>query len=313
MGLKKYLKDYIYNSQFGVAFYQCLREYYIRFRHLLFSDEYLITRAFKKNFGYELDLSNPQTMNEKIQWLKLYDRKDFYTQFADKYAVRSFFKEHFGEKYLIPLIFSTSNWNDINSKNIVYFPCIIKPNHSSGDFVILRDKENINWKELRFICKTWMMKDYYASSLEWPYKNIKRMIIIEKLLQTAQGKIPNDYKLHYINGNLEFVYVSVDREGENKRNIYDAEWNPLYFSWVQKYKNPENIRGREISAPLTFNKMKELGKYISKYFKYVRVDFYDVEGELFFGEIILYHGGGFDVFTPSEYDLFYGKKLGDVT
>jgi hypothetical protein len=149
----------------------------------------------------------------------------------------------------------------------------------------------------------------YEATLELQYKDIKTLIIIEKLLQTKEGFIPNDYKLHFINGKLEFVYCSVGRETINKRNIYDADWKPLMFTWSEKYKDPTTLRGPEIEAPSTFAKMKELGAVIAKDFKYVRVDFYDVDGKLYFGEITLHHGSGFDVFVPDTYDKYYGELL----
>ena len=272
------------------------------------NDKVNILNKYERIFGYKLDLSNPQTLNEKIQWLKLNDHKSFYTICADKYAVRDYLAHSFGSEYLVPLIFHSDNWRKITPENINQYPCIVKANHTSGDFVILRSKEDTNWKVLRRKCKWWLKVDYYAISQEWQYKNIKRQIVVEKLLQTKEGKIPNDYKLHYINGQLQFVYVSVDREGVNKRNIYDKDWKSLNFSWVSKSSSP-NVRGDEIEAPISFEKMKIIGKKIAEKFNYVRVDFYDVDGFLYFGEITLHHGSGFDVFTPAEYDLQYGKLL----
>ena len=135
-----------------------------------------------------------------------------------------------------------------------------------------------------------------------------RKLLIEKLLLTEEGKIPNDYKLNYINGELEFIYVSVDREGGNYRNIYDKNWEPLNFHWTSK-KSITGLRGPEIRPPASFIQMKEIGKEIAKEYPYVRVDFYDVDGDLYVGEITHFHGGGFDSFHPSDYDLSFGQKL----
>lgn len=281
------------------------------FRFSLRSGESAVRRKYRKTFGREPDLRNPQTLNEKIQWLKLYEHKDFHTVCADKYAVREWMAERFGGECLIPLIFHSCDWREINAGNIREFPCIIKANHTSGDYIILRDAAEADWKRIQRECHWWLLRDYYRTSQEWQYKNIRRQIVVERLLQTKEGKIPNDYKLHYINGNLEFVYVSVDREGANKRNIYDKDWNPLMFSWVKKRaaSEQEPVRGAEIPAPPSFGEMKRIGKEIAGLFKYVRVDFYDVDGRLYFGEITLHHGSGFDVFVPEEYDYIYGRKL----
>jgi hypothetical protein len=288
---------------------KCIRRIRIFFKYSIYSDKELIERRFRKTFGHKLNWNNLQTLNEKIQWLKLYERKDFHTQCADKYAVREYLKAEFGEEYLIPLIFVTDTWKEINEHNIKEFPCIIKANHTCGNFLILRNPEEVNWKKVQLKCRWWLDRDLYKSSREWQYKNIKRKIVVEHLLQTKDGCIPNDYKLHYFNGELQFVYVSIDREGADKRNIYDMNWNPLFFSWVDKHKKTESLRGKEIDPPATFDKMKEIAKEISKRFKYVRVDFYDVDGKLYFGEITLHHGSGFNPFTPSEYDLRYGQLL----
>lgn len=273
------------------------------------SDREAINVRWRGIYGYDVNFDNPQTLNEKIQWLKLNFRKDVQTILADKYAARAYLSEHFGEQYLVPLLYETTNWRDITLDNIPDEPCIIKSNHTSGTYQIIRDKSEININELQAKCIDWLSMDYYKMSREWQYKNIKRRIIIEKLLQTKDGKIPNDYKLHYINGNLEFVYCSVSRESDNKRNIYDAEWNPLYFSWVEPFKDASSVRGKEIPAPQSFSLMKEIGQKIADMFAYVRVDFYDVDGKLYIGEITFHHGGGFDVFVPKEYDLMYGEKL----
>lgn len=309
MGIKERLRYYY--SKNILYFYLCLICYKIItfFIFSLRSDKSLITRKYAKIFGRKLDLKNPKTLNEKIQWLKLYERKDFHTICADKYAVREWLANKFGNEYLVPLIYHTDDWREINADNIKNFPCIVKANHTSGDYIILREAAKVNWKSVRRECHWWLLKNYYQTSQEWQYKNIKRQIVVEKLLQTKAGKIPNDYKLHYINGKLEFVYVSVDREGTNKRNIYDPDWKPLPFSWVDKTKSTlGQIRGAEIPAPATLGKMKDIGEEIARLFKYVRVDFYDVEGRLYFGEITLHHGSGYDVFVPEKYDYSYGEK-----
>ena len=155
-----------------------------------------------------------------------------------------------------------------------------------------------------------LQRNWYYNGREWCYKNIqKRLIIQEPLLRTKQGKLPDDYKLHYINGKLEFVYVSYDRKGVNDRCVYDADWNRMPFVWVAPYQYRENLNTSDVKCPPTFDKMKEIGSKIAQMFKLVRVDFYDVDGRLYIGEITLYHGSGYDHFYPQEYDLIYGQKL----
>ena len=267
---------------------------------------------FRIIFGRPLNLQNPDTLNAKIHWLKLYCREDFHTIVADKYAARKWLADRFGEEYLVPLLYQTDDYRNVNPDNIPHEPCIIKSNNGCGDYHIIRDFSdytNEDWKEIQNDCHIWLSKNLFYKGQEWQYKNMKPCIIVERLLQTKDGKVPNDYKLNYFNGKLEFVYCSVDREGGNYRNIYDADWNPLYFHWVPKRSYREGLRGPEIEAPSTFEKMKEIGAEIAKLFKYVRVDFYDVDGKLYYGEITLHHGSGADKFYPEEYDFIYGEKL----
>lgn len=266
----------------------------------------LIKKRYKQNFQKELDLDNPRTLNEKIQWLKINERDDFHTLVADKYKVREYLKT-FSEQYLVPLLFQTTNYKDINEKNITTFPCIVKSNTGCGWYKILRTKEDVNWDELRELCKDWMSKNFYYYSYEWQYKNIKPCIIVEKLLLTKDNKLPNDFKLHFINGDLKFVYCSIDRSDKNYRKIYSPNWELLDFQWPIKQINNDNFE--EISKPASFDKMLEIGKKIAKKFKYVRIDFYDVDGNLYFGEITLHHGAGFNKFSDEKYDKYYGAML----
>ena len=275
-----------------------------------FTPEQVTRRRFRKAFGRELDLVHPQTLNEKLQWLKLNEKHDFYPICADKFAMKKWVADLLGtEQYNVPVVYHTDNWRDISPDTVTHFPCIVKPNHSSHDFIILRSAQDVNWKQLQRRCRFWLKRDYYAESQEWQYKNIPRQIVVEQLLETKQGKIPNDYKLNFINGKLEFVYVSYDREGLNARCVFDENWNVLPFYWGNSKQKEYIPCPVQIPAPRSLDKMKEIGSMIAKLFKYVRVDFYDVDGILYIGEITLHHGGGCDKFRPEKYDKLYGDKL----
>ena len=269
-------------------------------------------KNYKKICGVNPNLRTPKTLNEKIVWLKLYDHRDVMQKCSDKYLSRQFFVDMFGEEvkqYLVPLLYQTPNWRDITMDILPDVPFIIKPTHSSGSYQIIKDKANVNIKMLRRACMWWLKFDYAKFDGEWQYAFNNRSIIIEKLLQCKDGYIPNDYKLHYINGELQFVYCAIGRETTNKRNIYDANWNPVDFTWIPKEKDPSTIRGEEIDPPASFHLMKKYADEIAKLFDYVRVDFYDVDGHMYFGEVTLHHGGGHDVFTPAKYDQLFGEKL----
>ena len=270
--------------------------------------KFWIKNKYKKVFGRPVDLENPQTLTEKIQWMKLNIRDPFATMLVDKYACREYWKQ-FGEEGLIPLLYKTEDWRDIKLENMPDVPCIVKWNSGSGSFMIVRDKNKVDYKELQKLCKLWLKEAFSKRSQEWQYKNVKPCIIIEKLLMDKNGKIPNDYKLHFINGKLAFTYCSVDREGKNYRSIYDADWNLLPFIWVPKGTEKQSCND-PIERPASYERMLEIGTKIAQHFnKYIRVDFYDVDGKLYYGEITLHHGGGFDLFRPDEYDYKYGQML----
>ena len=303
------LLDYKYKGKLGYFLTNIGFELYRFWKYYRVEDEAYLHKRFLNMQGYPLNLAQPKSLNEKLQWLKIHDRRPIYTIFADKYAVRDYVKDHIGEEYLIPLLYSTKNPADIVPENLPDEPFILKANHDSGSFLIVRDKNQIDWKKVRTDCKWWLSKNYYWIDREWQYKDIEPRIIIEKLLMDKNGKIPNDYKVHCINGNVEFIYVAVDREGLNKRNIYDSNWNPLPFSWANKFKDPSKLRGSEIQPPASLERMLALSVEIAKLFAYVRVDFYDVDGQLFFGEITQCHGGGFDQMRPIEWDYKFGEML----
>lgn len=309
MELDKFIKDNNYRSDVHYFLCRCLYEAWLLKNYRFKSREKLIKWRYKQIFGKDPDLEKPISMNEKIQWLKLNGYKKFYTICADKYAVREWLSEKFGEQYLIPLYFHTDNWREINHNNINQFPCIIKANHSSKDYIIVRDPNNVDWKGLQRRCRFWLKRNYFLETQEVQYRDIKRQVVVEKLLQTKEGKIPNDYKLHFFNGELKIVYVSIDREGIDKRNLYDADWNPLYFGWSGSGKSWEESRGPEIDPPITFELMKKMGAEIAKDFRYVRVDYYECDGQLYFGEITLHHGSGRDRFVPQQYDTIFGQQL----
>lgn len=307
MGLKKKIKNIILGNFW---LYRLFRQMRYNLPVYIMGDEYITKEKYKKVFGKELGLDNPQTLTEKIQWLKLNVHEDFHTVCADKYAARQIWKKY-GDDGLIPLLFMTYDWTDIKKENIPNEPCIVKCNSGSGEYQIIRDKNDADYEKLRSDCRRWLAENYYYTSQEWQYKNIKPCIIVEKLLQDKNGKIPNDYKLHCINGKVEFVYCSVDREGENYRSIYTPAWERMNMEWVAP-RDHKGYFGADIEKPKTFSRMVEIAEDIAKSFAYVRVDFYDVDGKLYYGEITLHHGSGFDTFEPNEYDSVYGEKL-DLT
>ena len=307
--LKQFFKNLKYKGELGFQLYIFVLRTYKILTNYIFSDQSYISKKFNYYQQGTLDWNNLKSLNEKMQWFKIYDRNPKYTMLSDKYLAREYFSKEFGAEYLIPLIFETTNAKELNENNLPNYPVVVKANHDSGNYRIIRDKSKVDFHKLQTDAREWLSFNYYWEDREWPYKNIQPRIVVEKLLQTKEGKIPNDYKLNCFNGKVEFVYVSVDREGINKRNIYSKDWKPLDFTWNKRFYDHSKLRGPEIDAPATYSKMIEFAERIAKDYQYVRVDFYDVDGKLYFGEITQYHGGGFDVMMPKEWDYKFGEMI----
>lgn len=273
-------------------------------------DSVYLKFRYKKRFGKFPNLKDPKTLNEKIIWLKLNDRTPLHTRCADKYEVRGFIKETIGEEYLVPIYFQTKNVDEIIADNLPDTPCIIKTNHDSGGGIFVLDKSKMNWEDIQQKLKKRLEKNYYLQSKEWQYKHINPRIIVEKLLQNSNGTIPNDFKIHCINGEPKIIQIDSDRFSNHKRNLYDVNWKLLPFTWSRwENKRPLWDNGPTIHKPKSLNTLLNLAKTLSKDFYYSRIDFYVVDEKIYFGEITFHHGGGTEIIFPKEWDLKLGSEL----
>jgi hypothetical protein len=292
--------------------YPIRRLYFALFNELpmaIFGEERVERRLFKSVLGYEPDFENPKTLNEKMCWLKLHDHRDFCTMVADKYRVRDYIAENFGEEYLVPLVARLDSWRDVRREAFPDYPTIIKCNNGSGTWQIVRDPDAVDYKRLRNSCRIWMNLNHYYVLCEWQYKNVKPCLLIEKLLMTPEGKVPADIKLHFFNGECAFIYKVVNRETDNYRAFFSPDWELLPFQFTSKNKYKKITKPINEPRPQGLDKMIEIGTEIAKNFKYVRVDFYDMGDRFYFSEITLYHGAGHNKFYPSEYDEQYAEML----
>ncbi len=269
--------------------------------------------VFKKYQGYKLNLNNPRSFNEKIQWLKIYNRDKLQTKLSDKCTVRDYVKDVLGEKYIIPLYLKTKNIDDINSQNIKNFPCIIKTNHASGNVFIFRTKDEFldyNLSYLQNDLRRLLEKQYFQEWREWQYKHIDRYIIVEKLLLDENGEIPKDFKFHCINGRVEFIEYTYNRfKEEPKKSFYDTNWELLPFMWTVTIPNPSFKKGEYHPAPDNLKEMKEIATRLSGPFKYVRIDLYSLSNSIYFGEFTFHPIAGNGKFDPLYWDYFYGEKI----
>jgi hypothetical protein len=275
----------------------------------IISDKIFYQIMFRKHQGYFLKWNKIISLNEKIQFFKLYDRKAVYQKVADKLYVRDYIKGLIGEEYLVPMLYCTSDvekipWNELE------YPCIVKSTHASGHVQVINNVKEHSVKSLNRKCKQWLKFNYYKSSREWQYSNIQPRIIIEKLLQPKDGDELKDFKFHCINGKVEVIQVDIDRVKCHRRNLYDTKWNLLPFEW-SIFKNNQLLwpNGKEIPKPTLLDKMITLSERISYKYTYVRIDWYEVEGQIYFGEITLHHGSGYERIVPRKYDILLGSKI----
>lgn len=267
-------------------------------------DREYLEKKFYAMLGYSLDLTNPQTFNEKLQWLKLYDRKPDYTMMVDKYKVREYIKEKLGEEYLIPLLGVWDNAEDINFDKLPN-RFVLKCNHNSGlGMYICKDKSNLTEKQIKVIRKNLtkgLQQDYYLTGREWPYKDVPRKIIAEKYMEDETGQL-RDYKFYCFNGEPKIIMINSDREIEKtKADYFDMDFNWIDLKWGYEHALVKP------SKPINFEKMKEIAGVLSKNIPELRVDFYEVNNKIYFGELTFFDGSGFDKIEPKEWD----KKIGD--
>ena len=275
--------------------------YHIYRYHILSEKEY-IKQTFKNILSYELNLDNPKTLNEKIHWLQKNDRTPLYTLCSDKYAVRKYVKEKIGEQYLIPLVLQTTNPKEIIPDNLPDYPFIIKTNHGCGGHVRVKDKSKIDWNRIQKHLKKSLKSNFYYQFREWQYKNIKPCIIVEKLLLDKNSNIPYDYKFHCFNGKVEIISADMHRYIDLKRNVYDKDWN--FIDCRMRLEN-----GGKVKKPYMLNKMKSLAEALAQDFKYVRVDLYNIDSKIYFGELTFSPAAGFQQFIPAKWDRILGNKL----
>ncbi|HAS6683396.1 TPA: glycosyl transferase [Vibrio parahaemolyticus] len=275
----------------------------------LSSDEELMKRQFKNYQDYSLDLESPKTLNQKLQWLKLNDRTPLHTICADKINVRSYIEKKLGSKEnLIDLLKVYNSPFEITKESLPNSKFVIKSSHYCGDYFIVRDKNNLDLDEVKNKFIKTLNCNIYHHGREWQYKHVPRKIIVERLLEDERGRIPNDIKIHCFNGEPKFIYISVDREGGNYRNIYDVNWNVLDFSWTRKGKDITKFNIKPMSKPELLDEALSIARKLSSEFKYLRVDLYFVNGKIYIGELTFHQGSGYDRILPYEWD----EKLGEL-
>lgn len=265
-------------------------------------DEKVLKQKFKLTFGRELDLNNPSTFNEKLNWLKLYYRKPIFTQMADKYAVKQLVADKIGKEYVVPLygVWDSPEQIDFNALPNQF---VLKCTHNSGGGrCICKDKNKLNLSEVKRGLSKGLGQNYYLSLREWPYKNIKPKIIAEKFLDDHTGRNElTDYKFLCFNGEPKVVYLT-NKASLIYENFYDMDFNPLDIDRGFIRLSPE------FKKPAKFGLMKELARILASGVPFVRIDFFNIDNHIYFGEFTFYDWGGFKKYKDPKWD----KKLGDL-
>ncbi len=273
------------------------------------SDKQCLKALFMYRFGYSLDLENPKTFCEKLQWLKLYDRKPEYTRMVDKYEVKKYVADKIGNEYIIPTLGVWDAPEDIEWEELPN-QFVLKTTHGGGGngVIICKDKTKL---DIKAVCKQLhksLNSDLYKTFREWPYKNVSKRIIAEKFMVSQVASVPNDlpdYKFYCFDGEPKYCQVIRDRHDKETIDFYDINWVHQEFVGL----NPVARNGQtQVARPKNLDKMVDICRRLSAKLKFSRIDLYIIDDKEFFGEITLYPASGFGEFTPSEWN----NRLGDL-
>lgn len=259
-----------------------------------------ISRLYKHYLNRELDWSNLCRYTEKMQWKKLYCIDPLERIVSDKYAVRQWVADKIGDEYLVPMLGIWERFEDIDFESLPE-SFVLKTTHASANIIIVRDKGRFDKEYSALMFKLWLSIDYAYASFEMNYKDIPRRIIAERFMQDKNGELP-DYKFMCFDGKPYCCWVDEGRFTHHTRDIFDMNWSLLPFT--EHFPNS----GHPIAKPKNFNRMVEIATTLSEGFSHVRVDLYNIDGRIYFGELTFCESSGFCEINPDEYDF----KMGDL-
>lgn len=267
-------------------------------------DKPYLKLVYRAQFAKKLDLNNPKTYNEKLQWIKLYDRKPQYTKMVDKYEVKQYVSRLIGKDYIIPTLGVYNSFSEIDFNKLPE-KFVLKCTHDSGGLVICKNKNELNMAEAQKKINKSLCTNYYRRGREWPYKNVKPRIIAEQFIEDYncdEGLV--DYKFYCFSGKVRAVMINSGRgSGHTKADYFDANFNHLDFCWGY----PNSVE--KINKPDNFQKMIFIAEQLSKGISELRVDLYNTKNGIFFGELTFFDGSGFEKFSPDIWDYQFGEWL----
>ena len=288
------------------------------------SDKVYLKIMVRATTGKKLHLNNPQTFNEKLQWLKLYDRNPLYTIMVDKVKAKEYVAKKIGEQYIIPTLGVWKSADDIDFDSLPD-RFVIKCNHNSGKgMYICRDKSRMNVNEVRKGLSEGLREDYYKHGREWPYRDVPRRILAEQYMESEKPSFVNsdveekvsrvgdlrDYKFYCFNGEPKLCQVISDRAVDEKIDFYDMNWNRIVgLVGLVGLTDGVHNSNQDMPCPYSFKDMLHCARILSKDIPFSRIDFYDINGRAYWGEITFFPASGFGVFRPDEWNNKIGEWL----
>lgn len=248
------------------------------------------------------DLKHPKTFNEKLCWLKLHGKHPEYTRLVDKYEVKEYVAGLIGKEHIIPTL---GVWNTFDEIDFDKLPneFVLKCTHDSGGLVICRDKKKLDMKAARRKIEKSLKKNYFYEHREYPYKEVKPRIIAEKLMVDESGTELKDYKFFCFDGKVKMMFVATDRPHDVRFDFFDAAFNHLPF------KQGHPLASKKIVKPQGYEDMIEIAERLGKGYPHVRIDLYDINGQIYFGEMTFFHFSGNVPFEPNEWDEQIGSWI----
>ncbi len=269
------------------------------------SDKLYLKFWFHTCMGYWMDFDNPKTFNEKLQWLKLYNRKAEYTTMVDKYSVKNYVAEIIGDEYIIPTI---GVWNTFDEIDFDSLPnqFVLKCTHDSGGLVICKNKKQLNKEKARIKIENSLRTDFYMKGREWPYKNVPRRIIAEKYMEDKETGELRDYKFFCFDGEVKAMFIATERQ--NKNDVTRFDFFDRFFNHIDCV-NGHPMADVPPAKPKNYELMIKLAEQLSKNMPHVRVDFFEANGHVYFGELTFFHQSGAIPMNPFEVDELFGSWL----
>ncbi len=267
------------------------------------SDKAYLKLSYRIKEKEKLNLDNPKTYNEKLQWLKLYDRKPIYTRMVDKYEAKKFVAEQIGEEYVVPTLGVWDRFEDIDFDALPE-KFVLKCTHDSGDLAICHNKAEFDIEAARRQFTSSLKRNYYWSSREWAYKDVKPRIIAEQYMEDTETQELRDYKFFVFNGSVKIFYITSGRKaGDRRTDFFDLDLNHLDL------RDCDEMADVPPAFPKNLDKMMELAEKLSVGIPQLRVDFYEVDGQIYVGEFTFYYCGGHVPFKPKKWDAIWGEWL----